>query len=63
MAYTIERAKLNDEETLAYIQMESWKVAFKDILSDDILQKCTQMDKATAMYQRLLKMNIGHGIY
>ena len=61
MKYTIERAKPGDEETLAYIQTESWKAAFKDILDDDILQRCTQMDKATAMYRRLLEQNIGNG--
>ena len=61
MKYTIERAKPGDEETLAYIQTESWKAAFKDILDADILQRCTQMDKATAMYRRLLEQNIGNG--
>ncbi len=30
--YVIERAKSGDEEVLAYIQTESWKNAFKDIL-------------------------------
>lgn len=61
MEYTIDRVKLGDESTLAYIQTESWKVAFKDILGADILQKCTQIDKATAMYRRLLEQNIGNG--
>ena len=41
MEYTIERVKLGDEEALAYIQTESWKAAFKDILCADMLQKCT----------------------
>ena len=54
MEYTIERVKLGDEELLAYIQTESWKAGFKDILNDDVLQKCTQIDKAIAMYRRLL---------
>lgn len=61
MGYTIERVRLGDEEALAYIQTESWKAAFKDILSADILQKCTQIDKVTAMYRRLLEQNIGNG--
>ena len=61
MGYTIERVKLGDEETLAYIQTESWKAGFKDILSADVLQRCTQVDKATAMYRRLLEKNIGNG--
>lgn len=61
MTYTIEKVKLGDEHALAYIQTESWKAAFKDILSADILDKCTQIDKATAMYKSLLQQNIGHG--
>lgn len=61
MGYTIERVKPGDEATLAYIQTESWKAAFKDILSADTLQKCTQLDKATAMYHRLLEQHIGNG--
>ena len=61
MGHTIERVKLGDEATLAYIQTESWKAAFKDILDSDILQRCTQIDKATVMYRRLLEQNIGNG--
>ena len=61
MTYTIERVRLGDEAALAYIQTESWKAAFKDILSDDELNRCTQLDKATAMYRRLLEQNIGNG--
>lgn len=61
MGYTIERVRLGDEGTLAYIQTESWKAAFKDILSADILQKCTQIDKVTAMYRCLLEQNRGNG--
>lgn len=60
MGYTIERGKLGDEAIFAYIQTESWKVAFKDILTEDILQSCTQIDKATAMYRRLLKDDVGN---
>ena len=61
MAYSIERVKIGDEVTLAYIQTESWKAGFKDILSSDILQRCTQIDKVTAMYHRMLEQNIGNG--
>lgn len=61
MEYTIERVKLGDEATLAYIQTESWKSAFQDILPADILEKCTQLEKVTAMYRRLLEQNIGNG--
>ena len=61
MGYRIERVKPGDEETLAYIQTESWKAGFKDILSDDALKRSTGMDKATAMYRRLLEEKIGNG--
>ena len=61
MEYTIERVKLGDEAILAYIQTESWKAGFKDILDPDTLQRCTQIDKATAMYRRLLEQNVGNG--
>ncbi len=61
MEYTIERVKLGDEAVLAYIQTESWKAGFKDILSADVLERCTQIDKATAMYRHLLEQNVGNG--
>ena len=52
MEYSIDKVKLGDEEALAYIQTESWKAGFKDISNADVLQKCTQIDKAIAMYRR-----------
>ncbi len=61
MGYTIEYVKSGDEATLAFIQTESWKAGFKDILSKDILTRYTQIDKATEMYQYLLEHNIGNG--
>lgn len=61
MEYTIERAKLGDEAVLAYIQTESWKAGFKEILKADTLQRCTKMDEVTAMYHYLLEQNIGNG--
>ena len=61
MDYSIERVKPGDEAVLAYIQTESWKAAFKDILSADIMESRTQIDKATAMYRRLMEQNIGNG--
>ncbi|MBE6897196.1 MAG: GNAT family N-acetyltransferase [Ruminococcaceae bacterium] len=61
MEYTIERAKLGDEAVLAYIQTESWKAGFKDILNAETLQRSTQIDKATMMYRRILEQNIGNG--
>ena len=59
--YTIERVKPGDEEVLAYIQTESWKVAFRDILPPEVLERCTNLEKSTAMYQRLLVNGVGNG--
>lgn len=57
----IRRAVLGDELILARIQTESWKIAFKDILSFDVLQKCVNIDKATNMYKSLLEKDKGFG--
>lgn len=61
MEYIIESVKLGDEEVLAYIQTESWKAAFKDILSEEVLEKYTNLDKATEMYKALIEQKIGNG--
>lgn len=61
MDYQIRCVRQGDEQTLAYIQTESWKVAFHDILEPEILTRCTDIDKATLMYKRLLTDNIGNG--
>lgn len=61
MEYRIERAGMGDEMTLAYIQTESWKSGFKGILPDDILERCTQADRVSAMYRRSLEQNEGNG--
>jgi len=61
MEYIIEPAKLGDEEVLAYIQTESWKAAFCDILSREVLERCTNVEKATEMYKGLLEQKIGNG--
>lgn len=60
MDYEIERVKWGDEMILAYIQTESWKAAFKDILSPEVLTKYVNADKATMMYRRLIEQNIGN---
>ena len=61
MEIDIRKVKQGDADTLAYIQTESWKAAFKEILDADILEKCTNIDKARLMYQRLLDENKGNG--
>ena len=51
MKYSIRKVRQGDEKALAYIQTESWKAAFGDILSPDVLKKATDLTRATAMYQ------------
>lgn len=57
----IRKVQQGDELNLAYIQTESWKAAFQDILSAEILQQVTDLTRATAMYTQLLDKNIGNG--
>ncbi len=57
----IRRVKAGDENQLAYVQTESWKAAFKDIVPADILSKCTEIEKATEMYKKLLTEKKGNG--
>lgn len=57
----IRKVRQGDENTLAYIQTESWKAAFADILDAETLAGCTNIERATAMYRRLLDENKGNG--
>lgn len=61
MDYIIRKAQPGDESDLSYIQTESWKAAFQHILSDETLQKTTEINHVTAMYKRLLDEGIGNG--
>lgn len=61
MGFLIRKVKRGDEVSLAYIQTESWKAAFKGILSDKMLEQCTEMDRAIRMYKRLLDESKGNG--
>ncbi len=53
MNISIRKAKLGDEKTLAYIQTESWKSAFADIISAEDMEKYTDIVKAEAMYENV----------
>lgn len=55
MNITIRKAKNGDEKILAYIQTESWKSAFADIISAEDMGRCTDIVKAEAMYENVLK--------
>lgn len=59
--YSIRRVAPGDEAVLAYIQTESWKAAFQHILAKDVLDRCTNLDRATQMYRRLLEEKKGNG--
>lgn len=61
MEVVIRNVQQGDANALAYIQTESWKAAFAGILDAEILAKCTNIDRATAMYQGLLDENKGNG--
>ncbi len=51
----IRKARNGDEKTLAFIQTESWKSAFADIISAEDMGRCTDIVKAEAMYENVLK--------
>ena len=55
MNIKIRKARNGDKKTLAYIQTESWKAAFADIISADDLNKYTDITKAESMYENVLK--------
>ena len=55
MNITIRKAKLGDEKILAYIQIESWKSAFADIISTEDMERCTDIAKTETMYENVLK--------
>lgn len=55
MNIAIRKAKLGDEKILSYIQTESWKSAFVDIISAEDMERCTDIAKAEAMYENVLK--------
>lgn len=57
----IRKVKKGDENILACIQTESWKEAFKEIVPAELLLKCTEKERAAAMYKRLLEEHKGNG--
>lgn len=55
MNVAIRKAKIDDVKILAYIQTESWKAAFADIISADDMKRCTDISKAETMYENVLE--------
>lgn len=61
MNWIIRNVISGDEKELAYIQTESWKEAFKHILSEELLKTYTDKNRSMKMYKRLIDEGIGHG--
>lgn len=61
MNCSIRRVQKGDEQTLAYIQTESWKAAFRDILAEDVLENHTDLGRTEKMYGKLLAEGKGNG--
>ena len=57
----IRRVAVGDENSLAYVQTESWKAAFKEIIPADVLLKHTDIKRTVEMYRKLLSDNKGYG--
>lgn len=49
METEIRKVRQGDENTLAYIQTESWKAAFAGILDAETLTKYTDINRAAAI--------------
>lgn len=47
----IRRAGAGDEKTLAHIQTESWKAAFRGIVPDGLPSECTKTERAIRFYE------------
>ena len=50
----IRNVRPGDEDSLAYVQTESWKAAFREIVPADILAECTALESTAAIYRRIL---------
>lgn len=61
MEIQIRRVQMGDEAALAFVQTESWKAAFGNLLNKETLEKCTDIQRATAMYKKLLDERKGNG--
>lgn len=57
----IRKVQAGDEKVLAYIQTKSWKAAFCDILSAEMLKKCTEITGNEEMYQNVIENNLANG--
>lgn len=56
----LRKAVLGDEEMLAVIQVQSWRSAFRDILSPEDLTHYTDLEKVQEMYNYVLSQTPTH---
>ena len=59
--YKIRSVVSGDDKELAYIQVESWKEAYKDIVPQEYLQNFLDIEYVSSIYKRLLDSNKGNG--
>ena len=52
--HLIRKVEIGDEEALAYIQTESWKAAFQNILSKNDLEFYTNFEKSKEKYDQIV---------
>lgn len=56
----VKLANKNDMQTLAKIQVDSWTVAFKDILSKETLEKYQDVEEFTTFFESVYDLKKGH---
>ena len=61
MEYTVERVGPGDASTLARIHTESWRAAFGDIVSPEVIRAQTAVDRVETLYREVLEGNTGNG--
>ena len=56
----VKYAKYDDMKTLAFIQTSSWKKGFENILSEDTLEKYTDLEKCQMMLEKVYDSKSGN---
>lgn len=62
MAYKIVKAHLGDESRFARIQIDSWKAAYSDILSEDCISRYLDLEHVISIYHNILENGRGNGL-
>lgn len=58
--FSIRKAMPADAETLAFIICESWKSAYKDIITPEELERKTEINKRIDLFRELIPSEKGH---